>query len=81
LKSNSNKATYKEFFGGLGTILCDDCRFVFWEFLTPFILGGYNFFISNPFSIIVSVSDVPREGVSNFAWTPKTTETSLWSLP
>jgi hypothetical protein len=63
LKSNSNKATYKEFFGGLGTILCGDCQFVFWEFLTLFILGGCKFFISNPFSMIVSVSDVPRDGV------------------
>jgi len=31
--------------------------------LTPFILGGGNIFISNPFSMIVSASDVPREGV------------------
>jgi len=31
--------------------------------LTPFILGGGNIFISNPFSMIVSVLDVPREGV------------------
>ncbi|CAK9257327.1 unnamed protein product, partial [Sphagnum jensenii] len=57
------KQHIRNFFGGLGTILCGDCQFVFWEFLTPFILGGCNFFISNPFSMIVSVLDVPREGV------------------
>jgi hypothetical protein len=32
----------------------------FFEFLTPFILGGRNFLISNQFSTIVSVSDAPR---------------------
>jgi hypothetical protein len=28
--------------------------------LDPFILGGCNFLIFNPFSMIVSVSDAPR---------------------
>jgi hypothetical protein len=36
---------------------------LFFEFLTPCTLGGYNVFISNPFSMIVSVSDVPRGGI------------------
>jgi hypothetical protein len=35
----------------------------FSEFLTPFILGAGNFFISNPFLMIVSGLGVPREGV------------------
>ncbi len=34
----------------------------FFEFLTPFTLGGHNFLISNLFSMIVSVSNVPRGG-------------------
>jgi len=28
--------------------------------------GGHNFLISNPFSIIVNVSDVPRGGFQGF---------------
>jgi hypothetical protein len=32
----------------------------FFAFLTPFTLWGRNFLISNPFSMIVIVSDVPR---------------------
>jgi hypothetical protein len=31
-------------------------------FLTPFTLGDHNFLIFNPFSMIVNVSDAPREG-------------------
>jgi hypothetical protein len=34
--------------------------FAFFEFLTPFTLGGCTNLISNPFSTIVRVSDVPR---------------------
>jgi hypothetical protein len=36
---------------------------LFFEFLTHFILKGRNFLISNPFSTIVSVLDVPRKGI------------------
>jgi hypothetical protein len=36
--------------------------FVVFEFLTLFTLGGDNFLISNLFSTIGSVSDVPRRG-------------------
>jgi hypothetical protein len=32
-------------------------------FFTPFTFGGHNFLISNPFSMIVSGSDVSRGGV------------------
>ncbi len=35
----------------------------FFEFVTPFTLRGYNFFISNLFLTIIFVSDVPRAGV------------------
>jgi len=35
----------------------------FFEFLTPLYFGGPQLLIYNSFSIIVSVSDVPREGV------------------
>jgi hypothetical protein len=35
----------------------------FFEFLTPFTLGGYKFPICNLFLTIVSVSDVSRGGV------------------
>jgi hypothetical protein len=35
----------------------------FFEFLTPFILEGHNFLISNLFSTIVNVSNVLRGGV------------------
>jgi hypothetical protein len=34
--------------------------------LTPFILGGHNFLISNLFSMIVSVSNALRGGVQVF---------------
>ncbi len=32
----------------------------FFEFLTPFTLGGHNFLISNPFLTILIVLDVPK---------------------
>jgi hypothetical protein len=37
----------------------------FFEFLTLFTWGGggHKFFISNPFSAILSVLDAPREGL------------------
>jgi hypothetical protein len=35
----------------------------FYLFLTPFMLGVHDFLISNPFSTIVNVSNVPRGGV------------------
>jgi hypothetical protein len=35
----------------------------FFEFLTPFLLKGCNFFIFNPFLMVVSVLDVPKRGV------------------
>ncbi len=35
----------------------------FFEFLTPFNLGGYNFFNSIPFSMIFNVSDTPIGGL------------------
>ncbi len=35
----------------------------FFGVLDPFNLGGRNFLISNPFLIIVIVSDAPRGGV------------------
>jgi hypothetical protein len=36
---------------------------VFFEFLTPFTLGGHNFLISHPFLTILDVLDAPREGL------------------
>jgi hypothetical protein len=48
----------------------------FFEFLTPFTLGGCNFLISNQFSTIVIVSDAPRRGVQVLVWTPETMERS-----
>jgi hypothetical protein len=35
----------------------------FSEFLTPFIMGAHNFFISNLFFMIINVLDVPRRGL------------------
>jgi hypothetical protein len=35
----------------------------FSEFLTPFTLGGHNFFIPNFFLTIFNVLDVPRGGL------------------
>jgi hypothetical protein len=35
----------------------------FFELLTPFTLGGYNFLILNPFSMIISVLHVLKGGV------------------
>jgi len=37
--------------------------FFFFEFLTPFALGVHNFFVSNPFSMILSVLDALRGGL------------------
>jgi hypothetical protein len=34
----------------------------FFEFLTTYILGGRNFLSSNPFFMILSVTDAPRGG-------------------
>ncbi len=69
----------KIFFGCLGIVICNiyiknffgvwELAFVmlegcfFRQNLTPFILRGRNFFISNLFSIIVNVSYSPIEGV------------------
>jgi len=41
---------------------------LFFKVLNPLYLGGggHNFLISNPFSIIVNVSDVPRGGFQGF---------------
>jgi hypothetical protein len=39
---------------------------LFFEFLTPFTLGGHNFLVSNPFLTIVSVPDAPIGGVQVF---------------
>jgi hypothetical protein len=63
LNSNSKRVTYKEHFGCLRTNLCSVQWFVFFEFLTPFTLGGHNFLISNPFLTILTVLDAPRGGL------------------
>jgi hypothetical protein len=63
LNSNSNRTTYKDFFGCSGTSLCSIWWSFFFEFLTPFTLGGCNFLFSNPFSTIVLVWDAPRGGI------------------
>jgi hypothetical protein len=55
--------TYKEILRCSGTSLCSVQWFVFFQFLAPFTLGGHNFLISNPFLIIITMSDVPREEV------------------
>jgi hypothetical protein len=59
LNSNSNRATYKEFSwcSGIAFIVFDG---LFFNFLTLFTLGGYNFLISNLFLTIVSVSNAPK---------------------
>jgi hypothetical protein len=54
---NSNRATYKENFGCLGITYLVLGGY-FFEFLTPSILGGYNFFNSITFLMIFSVQDV-----------------------
>ncbi len=50
---------------------------LFFEFLTPFTLGGHNFLISNPFSTIVNVSK--EEGFKFFL--DIIMEPSLWIWP
>jgi len=47
---------------------------LFWVF-DPLYFGGCNFLISNPFWMIVSVSDALRRG-SSLVWTPETMEPS-----
>ncbi len=62
LMFNNNKVTYTKLFGCLRIGLCSVQWFVFLELLTPFTLGGCNFFISNPFSTIV-MCQMHEEGV------------------
>jgi hypothetical protein len=59
LNSNSNRGTYKEFFGCLGVEFCCVWWFVFWV-LDPLYFWGSNLLISNSFLTIVSVLDVLR---------------------
>jgi hypothetical protein len=59
LNFNSHKITYKEFFGCLGTGFVTFGDLFFFEFLTPFILGGCNFLNPNPFLMIFSASKTP----------------------
>jgi len=47
-------------FGCSGTDFCNVWWFIFFEFLTSFILGDHNFLIFNLFSTIISVLDAPR---------------------
>jgi hypothetical protein len=56
---NSNKSTYKDGFECLGTGLYNIWWFVFFLFLTPFTLGGHNFFkfISN-FNRWITINDI-----------------------
>jgi hypothetical protein len=78
---NSNRATYNNFLGCSGIDFDNVQWFVFFQFLTPFTLGGHNFVISNLFLTIVSVLDVPRGAKRrdlNFVWTPEATEPSPW---
>jgi len=49
----------------------------FGVFLTPFILGGHNFLISNLFSTIFSVLDAPRRGLEVLFWHQKQKSPSL----
>jgi hypothetical protein len=64
LNSNSNRATYKEFFWCSGTNLYNVWWFVFFFFFFDLLhFGGYNFLISNLFLTIVSVSNAPKRGV------------------
>jgi len=51
----------------------------FFEFLTPFMLGGHNFLISNLFSMIISVSNTPRGGVQVLFEHPKQQNSPLGS--
>jgi hypothetical protein len=57
----------------------------FFEFLTPFTLWGRNFVITNLFSTIVSVSDVPRGEVQVLfghqnQWSPPLKSGLPWAL-
>jgi hypothetical protein len=63
LNFNSNRTTYKELFGCLKTSLYSVQWFFFFEFLTPFTLGGHNFLIFNPIRCA-------KRRTSTFVWTP-----------
>jgi hypothetical protein len=74
LNPNSNKATYKEYFGCFG--LCSVWWFVFFDFFTPFTLGGRNYFNSIPFLMIFNALDMSIGGIQG--WTPKIMEPFPW---
>jgi hypothetical protein len=61
LNCDNNKATYKEFYGCLGTSLCSIWWFISWV-LDPSILRGHNFFNFILFLTICSALDVPIKG-------------------
>jgi hypothetical protein len=73
LNSNNIRTTYKEFCGCLGTNLCSIWWFVFYEFLTPFILRGHNLLL---FWTIFSALDEPIKGLQKKFRCKK-----QWSLP
>jgi hypothetical protein len=52
---------------------------LFFEFLSPFTVGGHNFFISNPFLMIFSVLDAPRGGFQVFLDT-RNNKTFSWLI-
>ncbi len=69
--SNSNKATYKEFFGYFEINFCTIWWFSFFEFLTRLLWGAITFSILFCFSWFECAKYTNRRG-SNFVWTPKT---------
>ncbi len=64
LNSNSNM------FCVFGNWLCSVLWFVFFEFLTPYTLGGCNFLISNPSLMNFSASSASKK-VFKFCWDTK----------
>jgi hypothetical protein len=70
----------KKFFGVWELAFITFCAF-FFEFLTPFILGGWNFFNSIPFFMIFCGSECANRKGSSFVWTLETTEPSPWIWP
>ncbi len=83
LNSNSNRATYKEFFEWSSFLVFGDL--FFFEFLTPSTLGGCNFLNSNPFLMISNAPDASIGGVQVLfglqkQWSPPLGSGLPWAL-
>jgi hypothetical protein len=75
LNFNNNRTTYKDFFRCLAFVAFDGS---FFEFLTPYTLGGHNSLNYIMFLPIFNAREVAIGRVEVFFGTPETMKPSLW---